>query len=258
MTCPIFDPHNVYTNVDVRNWDCIPSVLTAAMPDVIINCVGIVQQVPAYRDVAQVIAVNALFPQQLAAYCRKREIKVIHISSDCVWDGRRGQYRDNEIPNGHDLYAHTKISGEIDVPGCLTLRTSFVGREIEGTYGLVEWFLSNEGNAIDGWQNAIFSGFTSLALSNLIADVIEYCTDLEGIYQVSTQPINKYDLLCLVRDAYDANIEINGISEPHIDRSLDSIPFRELTGFVPQTWAEMIADMANDQTPYDEIRRKRT
>jgi dTDP-4-dehydrorhamnose reductase len=256
-TCRIFDPREVYTNMDVRDWPGVRFVLASAMPDVIVNCVGIVRQAPAYRDAVQVIAVNALFPQQLATYCREHGIRMIHISSDCVWNGERGQYRDDEIPNGYDLYAHTKISGEVDVPGCLTLRTSFVGREIEGTYGLVEWFLSNEGGAIDGWRNAVFSGFTSLALSNLIADVIEHHVDLEGIYQVSTQPISKYDLLCLIRDAYGANIEINGVPEPHIDRSLDSTPFRKLTGFVPQAWPEMIAEMANDKTPYGEIRREK-
>ena len=255
LQCQIFDPCEMYLNVDVSRLTHLQRVLTLAAPDVVVNCAGIVRQVPAYRNVVQTIMINALFPQQLAAYCKETGTRMIHISSDCVWDGKRGNYRDYETPNGTDLYAHTKILGEVGGAHCLTLRTSFIGRELEGNAGLLEWFLSNAGGEVNGWVHAYFSGLTSLALARLIGDVIENHPDLDGIWQVSSKRISKHDLLCLARDAFGANIEINPSPEPYIDRSLDSMPFREVTGFKPQTWLEMMAELAADETPYDEIRK---
>jgi dTDP-4-dehydrorhamnose reductase len=163
-------------------------------------------------------------------------------------------YTEDDISDAEDLYGRTKFLGEVGGSGCLTLRTSIIGRELRTTSGLVEWFLSNRGSKVRGYTRAIYSGFTTLALAQIIADVLERHPGLSGVYHVSSEPINKYDLLCLLRDAFGLHIEIEPYPDVQIDRSLDSRRFRAATGFVSPAWPEMIHAMAADPTPYERWR----
>jgi len=126
---------------------------------------------------------------------------------------------------------------------------------LQTSHSLVEWFLSNRGKKVKGFVNAIYSGFPTIVLADIIADLIENRKDLSGLYHVSAAPINKYELLKLVNDAYDAQVEIEPMEDFRIDRSLDSTKFRRETGFVPPDWHEMLKKMAEDPTPYDEWRK---
>jgi dTDP-4-dehydrorhamnose reductase len=159
-------------------------------------------------------------------------------------------YVEEDVADAEDLYGRTKYLGEIDGAGCLTLRTSIIGRELQTSSGLVEWFLSNHGGTVRGFSRAIYSGFTTLALARIIAGVLEHHPTLNGLYHVSSEPIDKYQLLRLLRDAYDLSIGIEPYPEVQIDRSLDSSRFRALTGLQPPTWPDMIRQMAEDATPY--------
>jgi dTDP-4-dehydrorhamnose reductase len=164
-------------------------------------------------------------------------------------------YTEEDVSDAEDLYGRTKFLGEVSGSGCLTLRTSIIGRELQTASGLVEWFLSNRGGQVRGYTRATYTGFTTLALGEIVANVIDRHPDLSGVYQVSSEPINKYQLLCLLNDAFDAQVEIEPYPEVQIDRSLDSSRFRAETGFAPPTWGEMVRAMANDPTPYEEWRR---
>ncbi|MBV9959025.1 MAG: SDR family NAD(P)-dependent oxidoreductase, partial [Acidobacteria bacterium] len=150
----------------------------------------------------------------------------------------------------------TKYLGEAKGEGSLTLRTSIIGRELGTAHSLVEWFLSNRGGKVKGFQHAIYSGFPTIVMADIIADLIERHKDLSGLYHVSSEPINKYELLRLMREAYRVEIEIEPETEFRIDRSLDSQKFRAATGFTPDTWPQMIERMAADPTPYEEWRRE--
>jgi dTDP-4-dehydrorhamnose reductase len=223
----------------------------------VVNCVGVVKQLAAAKDPVESIAINALHPQVLARACVARGIRFVHISTDCVFDGARGSYREDDVPNATDLYGRSKALGEVDGPGCLTLRTSMIGRELSGTSGLVEWFLTRRGDTADGYAKAVFSGFTTAALASLILQVVTNHAGLEGLYHVSAAPIDKLQLLTRLNRAYGASVVIRPRDQPVIDRSLDSTRFRDATGYTPPTWEAMIAALAADPTPYEALRHLR-
>jgi dTDP-4-dehydrorhamnose reductase len=164
-------------------------------------------------------------------------------------------YTEDDAPDADDLYGRSKLLGEVGGPNCLTLRTSLVGRELGTTHRLVEWFLSNRGGCVRGYTGAIFSGFPTLILADIIADVIERHPDLSGICHVSSEPISKYQLLCLLRDAYGVPIEIEPSPNVTVDRSLDSTRFRAATRYVPPSWVNMVQAMDSDPTPYEAWRQ---
>lgn len=242
------------TDIDVSRPGALDAALDRARPDVVVNCVGVVKQLAAARDPVTSISINALHPHLLAAACARRGCRLIHISTDCVFDGARGGYRETDVTNATDLYGRTKALGEVTGPGCLTLRTSIIGRELSGASGLVEWFLSRAGATADGYAGAIFSGLTTLALSRVILRVIAEHPTLEGLYQVASEPIDKLSLLRLLDEAYGTGVTISRKDEPRIDRSLDGTRFRETTGIEVPAWPDMVADMAADATPYAALR----
>lgn len=246
----LFDPRKTLGGVDALDFDSIAHAFALVRPDVVINCVGIIKQLPSAKDPIPCITVNSLFPHRLANLCQASGSRMIHISTDCVFTGHKGMYTEEDPSDADDLYGRTKFLGEVNTPGCLTLRTSIIGRELQTANGLVEWFLGKAGQHIQGYTNAIFTGFTTQALADVLAWIIEKCGELSGLYQVSTDPISKYDLLCLLRDAFNMNVEIEPYPGVRVDRSLDSTLFRTATGFSPLSWPAMVQAMAKDPTPY--------
>jgi dTDP-4-dehydrorhamnose reductase len=245
----------ILEGIDVRRADSLEAALDRARPDAVVNCVGVVKQLAGAKDPVESIAINALFPHVLARACAARAARLIHVSTDCVFDGTRGGYREADRPDAVDLYGRSKALGETVGPGCLPMRTSIIGRELGGTAGLVEWFLSRRGGTADGYAGAVFSGFTTGVLADLILRVLSQHPTLEGLYHVSADPIDKLTLLTLLDRAFGAGVAITPRSEPRIDRSLDSTRFRTATGFTPPAWETMIDDLARDQTPYETLRR---
>lgn len=247
------------TGVDVSRFETLEAALDRARPDVIVNCVGIVKQLAAAKDPIASIAINALHPHLLARAARSRGARVIHISTDCVFDGdgagRSSGYTETAVTNATDLYGRTKAMGELTAPGTLTVRTSIIGRELSGTSGLVEWFLSRRGGTADGYRGAVFSGFTTAALASILLRAIADQPALEGLYHVSAPAIDKLALLGRLNAAFGAGVTITPRDEPRIDRRLDSTRFQTATGIAPPGWDAMIAALAADPTPYETIRR---
>ena len=251
----VFDPARSLGHVSAQDFDGVVRALAAVRPDVVVNCVGIVKQDAAAKDPYQSINTNALFPHRLAQACVAAGGRLIHISTDCVFTGRRGNYKETDTADAEDIYGRTKWLGEVDYERCLTIRTSMIGRELQGAHGLVEWFLSQRGKTVRGFKRAVFSGFTTEALASIIGDVIADRDELRGVWHVAADPISKFDLLTLVEEAYRLDIEIEPDETFVCDRSLDGERFRQETGFVPPSWPEMIERMARDATPYEEMRR---
>jgi dTDP-4-dehydrorhamnose reductase len=235
----------------------IDATLADVRPDAVVNCIGVVKQDAAAKDAVASIEVNALFPHKLARSCAAVGARLVHLSTDCVFSGRKGRYAETSFADAEDLYGRTKLLGEVAGDRCLTIRTSMIGRELVGQHGLLEWFLSNDGGRVRGFRRAIFSGLTTGVLSQLICDVIDEQPRLSGVWHVAAEPINKYDLLHLIRDAYGVSIEIEPDESVVCDRSLDGSRFRDATGFVAPSWEAMIESMAADPTPYAELRRIR-
>ena len=253
----IFDPARWRAGADVWQFDTVVQILEELSPDVVINAIGIVKQLPEADDPIVSITINSLFPHRLAALCREIGARLIHISTDCVFSGHKGLYTEDDEPDATDLYGRSKLLGEVQSTGCLTVRTSIIGRELGTHLGLVEWLLGSQGQKVKGYVNAIFSGLTTQALAQVLADVVADYPGLSGLYHVSANPISKYDLLQLLRAAYKLDVEIEPCEEYHCNRSLDSSKFRAITGFVPPPWDEMVAGLVNDKTEYDVGRKER-
>ena len=228
--------------VDAERFDTVLRALEAVRPGVVVNCIGVIKQLPAAKDPVVSIAVNSLFPHLLARACAEAGARMIHFSTDCVFSGEKGNYREIDPPDAADLYGRTKLLGEVALPGCVTLRTSIIGHELSGRHGLVEWFLSQEG-PVRGFDRAVFSGFPTVEMARIVAERVIPDAGLSGLYHVSSAPVTKYDLLRLVAKEYGKRIGIERDGEFACDRSLDSSRFREATGYEPPAWPELVAGM---------------
>jgi dTDP-4-dehydrorhamnose reductase len=251
---PVFSDMKIIGNIRADDLKSVYKAIDTTEPDVVINCIGIVKQLPAAQDPLQSIAINALFPHQLAQICRQKKIRLIHLSTDCVFSGHKGNYTETDPSDAEDLYGKTKFLGEVDYPGCLTLRTSIIGRELDTTHGLIEWFLSQEGKTVSGYKKAIFSGLTTIALSAIIAEILADHPHLSGVYQIASEPISKYDLLNLVKKTYNMKIRIVPDETIINNRSLNPEKFKKETNIKIPSWEYMIEEMYRDPTPYTTFR----
>jgi dTDP-4-dehydrorhamnose reductase len=234
----------VFPNIDANSISSIESLLTTLKPRIAINCIGIIKQLLTAKDLIASITINSLFPHQLAQLCQKYNTKLIQISTDCVFSGNKGNYTEQDNPDPIDLYGRTKLLGEVTSPNCLTIRTSIIGRELNSQNSLVEWFISQKGKTVKGYERAIYTGFTTQALAQIIEKIILEQPDLEGLWHISSDPITKYQLLNIMNQAFNLGIIIE-VDESFIcDRSLNSQKFRKFTGYTPPTWAEMISQLA--------------
>lgn len=252
---PILKDFNIIGEIHAENINEVKSAIHISKPDIIINSIGIVKQLPEANDPLKSITINSLFPHQLAQLCQESDIRLIHYSTDCVFSGIKGNYVETDNPDAFDLYGRSKQLGEVTEGNSLTIRTSIIGRELESSHGLVEWFLSQRGNQIKGYKNSIFSGLTTNAHAYILKNIITNFKNLKGIYHIASQPISKYDLLQLIKTRYNVDIEIEPDCNEICDRSLNSSKFYDSTKIIIPGWSDMINDMHTDLTPYDSMRR---
>jgi dTDP-4-dehydrorhamnose reductase len=240
----------VYSNVCAEDVASLKNAIKDWQAKVVLNCIGIIKQTKAASDPIQSISINALLPHQLARISGECGAKLIHFSTDCVFSGRRGNYVENDPADPVDLYGYTKYLGEIRAPGALTLRTSFIGRELRGHLGLLDWFLSQWGGRVSGYARALYSGITTNAMADVLAWLIHDYPDLEGVWHVSAEPIGKFDLLQIVNRIYGAGIEIVRDETFVCDRRLDSTRFRNRTAWLPRSWSDMIVEVRAEEAMY--------
>jgi dTDP-4-dehydrorhamnose reductase len=234
-------PH-VVSGIDVENFDSLSLAFADVRPNVVINCIGLIKQRAEVEDVLYALPINSLLPHRLARLCAIQGARLIHVSTDCVFSGRKGMYGEDDVSDAQDLYGRSKFLGEVDYPHAVTLRTSIIGRELDGAHGLVEWFLSQDAR-IQGYTKAIFSGLTTVELARVMHDYVIPHAELRGVYHVSVDAIDKFTLLQHVAEAYGKAIEITPDDKVAVDRSLDSTRFRRATGYSPPSWSELIAGM---------------
>jgi dTDP-4-dehydrorhamnose reductase len=237
--------NKIMSGVETENIDTLVKAVAVIKPDVVINCIGIIKQLDESKDPLKSISVNALFPHRLANICAAAEARFIQISTDCVFDGTKGNYTEDDKSDAYDLYGRTKYLGEVHYPNCITLRTSIIGHELKGKRSLVEWFLAQEGK-VRGYANAIYSGFPTVEMAHIISRYVIPNKELNGLYNVSSEPISKFELLRYIADRYNKEIEIESFDDFYMDRSLDSTRFRASTGYVPPTWSELVDKMYKD------------
>jgi len=236
----------LFAGIDVENHDILAKLFTQVRPDVVVNCIGLVKQLAEVNDPLLSIPINSLLPHRLARLCDLVGSRLVHMSTDCVFSGKKGSYRESDPPDAEDLYGKSKFLGEVDYPHTVTLRTSIIGHELQGARSLIGWFLSQE-RQCKGFVKAIYSGLPAAVLAQLVGDVIIPRPDLSGLYHVASKPISKYDLLGLVAEIYGKHIKIIPDSSLVIDLSLNADRFREATGYVAPDWPELIQTMYSYQ-----------
>jgi dTDP-4-dehydrorhamnose reductase len=251
---PLFTDANTVPGVDAVDLPALRATIERIRPDVVVNCVGIIKQRSDATSAVPAITINSLLPHSLAAWIAPWNGRLIHFSTDCVFAGTRGCYREDDSADATDLYGRSKYLGEVRAPNALTIRTSIIGRELSHFASLLEWFLSQNGKTVRGFGSVRYSGVTTNFLAGLVCDLLQTHPELHGLYQVASDPISKLDLLSLVRDAFCMNVEIVPSDDEVSDRTLDGSRFVARTGYVVPAWQDMIGEVASDATPYDDWR----
>jgi dTDP-4-dehydrorhamnose reductase len=231
--------------IDADNFDTVLRAFASNNPDIIINCIGLIKQLPMSSDPLTTITANAQLPHRMSLAARTAGARMIHISTDCVFSGTKGNYTESDVSDATDLYGRTKYLGEVEYPHCVTLRTSIIGHELRTDLSLVDWFLNQTGT-VKGFTKAIYTGFPTVEMERIITNHVIPNEDLRGTYHVSSAPISKYDLLSLVKSAYRKRIDIEKFDNFVLDRSLDSSKFQLATGYKPPSWDAMVEEMYAD------------
>jgi dTDP-4-dehydrorhamnose reductase len=240
----------VFKDIDVSNLEALENVVFSLKPDYILNCIGIIKQHKEDAKPIPCIKINSLLPHQLVEMASKYGGRAIHFSTDCVFDGKRGLYTEEDAPNATDIYGRSKAMGEIVCDSALTLRTSIIGRELTSHLSLLDWFLRQKGTRIRGFTRAIYSGVTTNQMANIVRLILQDFPTLSGLYHVVSEPINKYDLLKLAKEIFKVNIEIKPYHDFIIDRSMKGDAFESVTGYKSPSWETLLRDIYKESGLY--------
>jgi dTDP-4-dehydrorhamnose reductase len=246
----IFDEKKIIDKIDAFEFDSIKKAISLTEPNIVINCIGIIKQLKEVQNRRISIYINSLFPHLLVEYCTALGSKLIHISTDCVFSGKKGHYTEDDVSDAEDIYGKTKYLGELDYGNSLTIRTSIIGHELFSHVSLVDWFLSQKNKVVTGYKNAIYTGFPTITLCYEIVRLINNYPQLTGLFHVSSEKISKFNLLSIIKKNYKINVTIKPDEDYHCDRSLNSEKYMRLTNFHPQPWEEMIHQMHEDYLNY--------
>lgn len=233
------------SGVDLADPDQVSHLMFEAKPQVIVNCAGLTKHLPGGNDPLPAMVMNSVLPHRLSRLCALAGARLVHVSTDCVFSGRGGNYGEEDAPDATDVYGRTKQLGEVIGPNAITLRTSTIGHELSTRFGLLEWFLAQE--KCRGYRRAVFSGLSTLEFARVVRDFVIPNADLTGLYHVGGEPIDKLSLLRLIARIYGRQTEIIPDDAVEIDRSLNSGRFRAATGYRAPDWTSLVEGMYQDR-----------
>jgi dTDP-4-dehydrorhamnose reductase len=247
---PFLRTSHALEHMDATRTDLFEGRVRDLRPDLVINCLGVIKQRSEADNERVCTHINAELPRRLAELLSSWGGRLIHISTDCVFDGARGRYTEQDTPNAGDVYGRSKAMGEVRAENVVVLRTSFIGRELRHHKSLLDWFLSQNGRKISGFRRAVWSGVTTAYLAEILETVVMPRPGLAGIYHVAAAPLSKYDLLVRLREAYDLDVDIVPDDSFVRDFSLDTRKLETETGFRAKPWSAQIDTLVADPTPY--------
>ena len=240
----LFDAGNAVPELEAIDWRRLAALLREQRPEAVVNCIGIVKQRSEAKAAIPSIEVNSLLPHRLLELCAELDARLVHLSTDCVFSGRKGSYRESDVPDPVDLYGRSKLLGEISDPPGITLRTSIVGLELRRKTGLVEWFLAQRGR-VRGFRRAIYTGFTTLEMARIVEAMVVEHRALTGVFHVASDAIDKYSLLTALSARLGrTDVEIVPDDDFVCDRSLDGGIFAAATGYAAPSWDAMLDELA--------------
>jgi dTDP-4-dehydrorhamnose reductase len=238
---------NYYYDV-VANVGEIESIIDTYNPGVVINCIGLLNKI-AEENQSLAVLLNSYLPHYVDELCKKRGIKFIHVSTDCVFDGTKGEYTENSIKDAKSFYGQSKALGEVNNDSSLTLRTSIVGPDTnEKGIGLFQWFMNQKAET-SGYDKVIWTGVTTIELAKAMEKAIQ--NNLSGLrHVVNNEKIDKYSLLNLFKNHFKKDIIINKNSDVVSDKSV-----MRTTDFdfnIP-SYDQMVKDMADWITNHENL-----
>lgn len=247
MRCSSDWQRRLMSGVDASTFPTILAVLDTVKPDVLINAVGLIRHLPEGKEVLPCLNINAALPHLLQQAAKERGIRLIHYSTDCVFDGKANRpYTEQDRPTASDVYGLTKFLGEVSGAQTVTIRTSIIGPELRGKHSLIEWFLAQHGS-VKGYTGAIYTGLPTSEHARILAEYILPDPNIEGLWQVAADPISKYELLRLVARIYGVPTEVIPDSSVQEDKRLSCEAFKQLTGYEALPWPEMLCAMREAQ-----------
>lgn len=237
----------VYDKIDALDFSSVARVLTDFKPDVVVNCIGITSRKEDMAEISKLFYINGVFPKHLQKWAQNNQARLIHVSTDCVFNGKQGPYLESDYATSEDVYGMSKFLGEVGEANCLTLRLSIIGRELEGKTELIEWFLSQRGGAVEGFTNVLYSGMSTIEVAKEISRLILHYPVLYGVYHVAGPIISKYELLLLVNEVFQSKVSIKESESQISNKVLIDKKYRRETGFSPKSWSQMIKELAEDR-----------
>ena len=247
---PFLQTEKVFSGVDVWDIGFLRQVVQRLRPDYILNCVGVIKQHKGSAAAVPCIRINSLLPHEIVEIASECSSRVVHFSTDCVFDGKRGLYTEEDTPNATDLYGRSKAMGELFYENALTLRTSIIGRELRSHASLLDWFLSQSDGHIQGFTQAIYSGVTTNQMAHVLELILERVPTLSGLYQIVAEPVSKYELLSLVKERFGVKVDIEPYDGFCIDRSMRGDRFESATGYKSPSWPDLIQELADESDLY--------
>lgn len=243
----IFGSGEIFDNTDVANFKTVESILVQFKPDYVVNCIGLTLRKKELQDIEKCYDINSMLPHRLALWGLSNNCRVIHFSTDCVFDGKKGAYTELDIPTADDAYGKSKFLGEIAYLNSLTMRLSIVGRELDANTELIEWLVSQKGKTVSGYAHAIYSGLTTNHVAKQVVNVILNHPKLCGIFQLASEPISKFELLKKINEIYNLNVTINQNTDYKSDKSLVCDKYSQATGYTMPKWDLMISEMKQEE-----------
>lgn len=235
--------HNLIT-------DSLDLLLDNTTPDIIINCAGITTRRGVEDNIVNTELLNSDLPHKLDSWANLNSKKLIHFSTDCVFSGNRGNYLDNDFADAEDIYGKSKALGEVDSPNTLTIRCSMIGRELYNFTELFEWLKKNKNKKIEGYSKVFYSGITTVRMGKILNQILKKNLNLSGIYNISSTPISKFDLLVKLSNAFNLNVDIKQNKNNKSNKVLISEKFTEITGIYPPNWDDLISEFKEDCNKY--------
>lgn len=240
----ILDESHCHFIEDFKDFDLVENKIIKINPEIIVNCLGVIKhRKECAEGITETAYINSDLPHLLAKTCIENNIRFIHLSTDCVFSGEKGNYKESDSPDPTDYYGKSKMLGEVNMPHALTLRTSFIGPALFHKTGLFEWIKQQKNKTINGYTNAIYSGLTTIAFSKILNKIIQDYPQLDGLLNISSDPISKFNLIQLINKKFQLNININPDNTFFCDRSLNSMVFRNKTNITIPSWNKMIDEL---------------
>ena len=248
---PFFQTDKVIPDVNPMDFQCLEGIIKDIRPDWVINCLRVATHGSEIAPPVLCITVNSLLPHRLAEMASAQGSRLMHFSSDCVFTGKKGLYTEEDVPDATHAYGQTRLLGDVRADNTLVLRSSVIGRELAGHSSLLDWFLMQKGKTIKGFTRAIYSGLSSIETSRVVQMILEKAPLLAGLYHVASEPINKYDLLKLAKEAFHLDVTIHKEEGTSVDRSLNAEKFRAATGYIAPSWKSMMEELAAENEQYE-------